>query len=226
MRPWPSLRPWLLPATTLLWLWAGSVFAPWAQDRAPRPWLHDLLFYLRFVLLAWAAAEILSLAWRRKGASLQRALPLAAIAVVACTAWAYGHTAAGLRWKVTTSRNALAMAARAGYNDQRRRAGHFLVDTSRVPCGAAQPWLWLGRPHGGGTGTNLALVRSGSRVPDAPPGDAFVFASLTDGWWMAYQHGARYRRAMPPRSASAAMDCMPGTVVTHRQGMAFVDAGR
>ena len=60
-----SLRLWVLLAATLGWLWASSVFAPWAADRAPRLWLYDLLFYLRVVLLAWAAAEVLRCALRR-----------------------------------------------------------------------------------------------------------------------------------------------------------------
>jgi hypothetical protein len=221
------LRPWLLLAATLLWLWASSVFTPWAEDRAPRLWLYDLLFYLRFALLFWAVAEILHLAWRRKSrASMPQALPMVAIVVLVLAAWTYERTEAGRRWKVSASRGALTAVARDGYNDRRRRAGHFLVDTTRIPCRDAQPWLWLGRPHGGGTGINLALVHSGNRVPDAPVPDAFAFSPVADGWWMAYQHAGRYRRTMQQRSASlATAKCVTGAVVTHRQGMAFIKAG-
>lgn len=220
-----SLRPWALLAATLFWLWASSVFTPWAEDRAPRLWLYDLLFYLRFALLFWAIAEVLRLALRRKSrVSMQPALPLAATALVVLVAWAYEHSEAGLRWKVAASRDALAAVARDGHGDRRRRAGHFLVDTTRAPCGDAQPWLWLGRPHGGGTGINLALVHSGNSIPVTSEPEAFAFSSVADGWWMAYQHAGRYHRALQRREPSAAATCVAGTPVTHRQGLAFTRA--
>lgn len=225
MRLPSSLRLWTLLAAVLFWLWASSVFTPWAEDRAPRLWLYDLLFYLRFVLLFWAAAEGLRLAWRRESrTSMRQALPLAAIVAVVLAAWTYERTVTGLRWKVSSSRDALAAVARDGYGDRRRRAGHFLVDTTRAPCGDAQPWLWLGRPHGGGTGINLALVRSDS-VPATPEPEAFAFSPVADGWWMAYQHAGHYRRALQQRrDSSATAACVVGTVVTHRQGLAFTKA--
>ena len=222
MRLSPSLRLWILLAATLLWLWASSVFTPWAADRAPRLWLYDLLFYLRFVLLLWGVAEILHLALQRQLATpLRRAMPLAATVVVVLVAWAYDRSEAGLRWKVSASHDALTVTARDGYDDRRRRAGHFLVDTVRVPCGNAQPWLWLGRPHGGGSGINLALVRSDHRVPVTSEPDAFVFSPLAHGWWMAYQHAGRYHRAVQQRGE--AVPCVAGTVVTHPQGQAFIE---
>ena len=222
------LRLWMLLAAILAWCWAGSVFSPWAVDRAPRLWLYDLLFYLRFALLAWAAAEILRIALQialRRGRPRRADIaPLALIALTVLVAQVYQHGEAGLRWKLAASNDALLAVAGAGYSDDRRRAGHFLVDSVRTPCGPA-PWLWLGRPFGGGSGINLALVHAGERVPATPFADAFAFWHATDGWWLAYQHGGRYQRAMQ-RHPSPVAACSAGHVLSrHRQGRAFIAAG-
>src|SRR5688572_32389413 len=65
MRLPSPLRLWILLAAIVAWLWAGSVFTPWAGDRAARLWLYDFLFYMRFVLLFWAAAEVLRMVLAR-----------------------------------------------------------------------------------------------------------------------------------------------------------------
>lgn len=221
-----SPRPWILLIATLAWLWASSVFTPWAADRAPRMWLYDLLFYLRFVLLFWGGGELLRLALRR--GSPVDAVPLAAGACVVLAALGYQHTEAGLRWKIADSQAALTAAANAGHSDRRRRVGHFIVDSVRVPCAdARQAWLWLGRPHGGGTGTNLALVRGNGQRPATPLHDAFAFWSAGNDWWMAYQHADRYHRAIARSEADDAGACTPGPVLSrHRQGIALVADGR
>jgi hypothetical protein len=225
MRLPASARPWLLLLATLAWLWATSVFTPWAADRAPRLWLYDLLFYLRFALLFWGGAELLRLAWRR-GPRLD-AVPLAAAACVALAVLAYEHTGTGLRWKISASRSALIAAADAGPGDQRRRVGHFIVDSARLPCaGTRQAWLWLGRPHGGGSGTNMVLVRGNGHPPATPLHDAFAFWPAGNGWWVAYQHAGRYRDAVSMQQEPADT-CKPGVLLSrHRQGLALVDEGR
>jgi hypothetical protein len=226
MRLPASLRTWSLLLATLAWLWASSVFTPWAEDRAPRMWLYDLLFYLRFVLLFWGGGELLRMALRR--GSPVDAVPLAATALVALAALGYQHSETGLRWKIAASSDALAVAAGAGDSDRRRRVGHFIVDSVRMPCAnTKQAWLWLGRPHGGGTGTNLALVRGGDHRPATPLHDAFAFWPAHDGWWLAYQHGGRYQRALAQRKPGGASACVPGVVLSrHRQGLVLVADGR
>lgn len=225
MPPASSLRPWCLLAATLAWLWASSVFTPWAADRLPRLWLYDTLFYLRYVLLLWAAAEAACLAfhWRDRRAR-HALLPLAGTLLAAGTAWVGLHSEAGLRWRVAASESALAAVADSGASDVRRRAGHFLVDSVRQPC-RGQAWLWLGRPHGGGTGINLALVRSGAAPPRTPAADAFAFWPAGDGWWVAYQHAARYRDAVATGAGTPA--CPRGRILSRqREGLALVEAGR
>lgn len=237
----PSLRLWMLLAAIVAWLWAGSVSTPWAADRAPRLWLYDLLFYLRFVLLFWAAAEVLRIALHRARPRLAEAWPLALTALVVLVAHTYQHREAGLRWKLAASHDALVAAARAGTSDRRRRAGHFLVDSVRMPCSGQVAWLWLGRPFGGGTGINLALVHAGERAPATPFPDAFAFWRATGGWWLAYQHAGRYQRAMqqhvlrqhtleqqaPRQHRSPVAACGTGTVLSrHRQGQDFIADGR
>jgi hypothetical protein len=226
MRPPASPRPWILLLATLAWLWATSVFTPWAEDRAPRMWLYDLLFYLRFALLFWGGGELLRLALRR--ASAMDVVPLAAAAFAVAAALVYQHSETGLRWKVADSREALIAASKAGHDDRRRRVGHFIVDGVRLPCaGTRQAWLWLGRPHGGGTGTNLALVWGDGQRPATPLRDAFAFWPAGSGWWLAYQHGVRYRRALARRQPGDAGTCVPGVVLSrHRQGLALVADGR
>lgn len=219
-----SLRCWSLLAATLAWLWANSVFSPWAVDVAPRLWLYDLLFYLRFALLFWATAEVLRIALRRSRPRWAETSPLALVLLAVLAAQAYQHGETGLRWKLAASNDALLAAASAGHSDQRRRAGHFLIDSVRKPCGQAA-WLWLGRPFGGGTGINLALVHAGERTPATPFPDAFAFWRATGGWWLAYQHGRRYQRAMQGHSSQVAA-CSAGSVLSrHRQGQAFIADG-
>ncbi|MCJ0826580.1 hypothetical protein MQC88_11565 [Luteimonas sp. 50] len=226
MRVSATLRPWLLLPATLAALWASSVFTPWAVDPEPRLWLYDLLFYLRFALLFWGAAEALRLALRRGPA--RDAIPVVAAACVAVVALGHAHTGTGMRWKVAASQAALAAAAHAGDSDQRRRLGHFIVDDVRVPCaGTQQAWLWLGRPHGGGTGTNIALVWGAGRRPATPLPDAFAFWPAGHGWWVAYQHAGRFHAGSARGSAGARHACSPGALLArHRQGVALVVAGR
>lgn len=226
VRPSPA-RCALLLAVTLGWAWAGSVFTPWALELEHRLWLFDALYYLRFVLLAWglfeAGVAIAALAARRRPVRPMRALALlTTAAVVATLALQWGESDAGVRLAMRSSAPALAAERGAGDSDARRRVGGWIVDTRRHPCGPDQPWLWLGRPFGGGTGTSRALVHAGDAVPVAPPGDAFRFRALGDGWWLAYQHGARYAEGAP-----ASAPCAPGTTVTsHADGLAFLVDGQ
>lgn len=227
MIPPPSLPPRrlqplrlvLLLAATLAWLWAISPCTPWAADRAPRLWLYDLLFYARFALLAWLAAEIALALFRRTHRRAGAPMLLALATGTWIGAWLYADSGIGWRWRILASRDALDAVADAGYADHRQRAGHVLVDTVRTPCGAHAPWLWLGRPHGGGSGINLALVRSGSAVPDTPVRDAFVFMPVAGAWWLAYENPARHYAGASQRA------CTPGTTVpSHRAGLAHVAA--
>lgn len=231
MRLPPPLRLWTLLAATLAWFWAGSVFTPWAADIAPRLWLYDGRFYLGFVLLAWAGAEVLRLVVRRDrppaGARWKQGVPLAMTLLSAAASLGYQHTEAGLRWRIRASSDALAAAGRAGVSNQRRRAGHFLVDSVRLPCSDAQAWLWLGRPHGAGSGINLALVRGGGVSPGTPAPDAFAFWRAVDDWWLGYQHAGRYHRGVGQPGPGSQAACRQGRVLSqHRQGLAFVAAGR
>lgn len=216
-------RLWFLFALALAWCWASSVSTPWAADLAPRLWLYDLLFYARVLLLFWAACEVLRTLLRgdRRATTL---VPLALVLATGAAAWAYAASEAGWRWKVAASRDALQASAQGRDHDLRHRAGHFIVDTLRHPCGADEAWLWLGRPHGAGSGTNLALVHAGDAPPRSPMADAFAFRPLGDGWWLAYQHAANYQRAL---ATGAGGPCLPGRVVPrHRDGRAFIASGR
>lgn len=218
----PALRLWMLFALAVLRCWAGSVFTPWAVDLAPRLWLYDVLFYARMLLLFWAACEVLRVLLRRdrRAAVL---VPLALVLATGAFAFIYAQGESGWRGKVAASRDALQASARAGDHDRRHRTGHFIVDTVRRPCRDDQPWLWLGRPHGAGSGTNLALVRSGATVPQTPMAEAFAFWPVRDGWWLAYQHAPRYQRAL---ATGGAQRCRPGRVLArHRDGQAFLHAG-
>ncbi|CAN5676734.1 hypothetical protein BH23PSE2_BH23PSE2_01270 [soil metagenome] len=220
-----ALRPWALLAATLAWLWATSIFTPWAADRLPRLWLYDLLYYLRYVLIFWALAEAIHLGFHWRQPDKRRALlPLTGTVLVAIVAWAYQSSEAGLRWRVDASSEPASAMAMAGFSDERRRAGHFLVDTVREPC-PGQPWLWLGRPHGGGSGTNVALVHTGPQPPHSPSPEAYAFWPAAPGWWIAYQHAAHdHRNAVHPSVPAA---CVPGRVLQRqREGQAWVEAGR
>lgn len=162
-----------------------SVFTPWAPSMAPRLWLFDALYYGWFVLLAWALVEA-GVAWRRWRDRGERAFAwfVALIAVVG-VAWMYERTDLGLRAKVRFSDAALRASASLPYDAPRHRAGHFLIDTVREPV-AGQPWLWLGRPYGGGTGTRRALVLArGNAMPQAPGGGGYAFRHLAGEWWLA-----------------------------------------
>jgi hypothetical protein len=221
--PLASFRPWVLLAATLLWLWASSVFTPWAADRLHRLWLYDTLFYARFALMFWAAAEVALLLFRPRGHRANLALaPLAGTALAVLGSLFYLYSEAGMRWRVVASLQDLSATADAGYSDERRRAGHFLVDSVREPC-PGQAWLWLGRPYGGGTGTSIALVRAGT-APLAPTADAFAFWPVTQRWWLAYQHAGHYRRLQGDANAPA---CRPGRILSGQgEGQAWVDEGR
>jgi len=222
MQPNAALRLWTLFLLALAWCWAASVFTPWAADLAPRLWLYDVLYYARAALVFWGGCEWLRVLLRRD-ARAPALVPLALATASALLAGAYHDTAAGWRWKTAASDAALRALSRQGDHDERQRAGHFIVDTLRHPCRAEQAWLWLGRPHGAGTGTNRALVRSAG-APLAPMPDAFAFRPVGDGWWLAYQHAARYRQGLQRGDAGA---CAPGRVLErHRDGIAFIAAGR
>lgn len=222
MRPPTALRLWTLFLLALAWCWAASVFTPWAADRAPRLWLYDVLYYARALLLFWGGCEWLRVLLRRD-ARARTLLPLALATATALLAWLHHDTAIGWRWKVAASDQALRALSRQDDHDARQRAGHFIVDTLRHPCRADQPWLWLGRPHGAGSGTNRALVRSGG-VPLAPIPGAFAFWPVGKGWWLAYQHASHYQRGLQRQGGRA---CTPGRVLQrHVDGTAFIAAGR
>lgn len=224
------LRIGLLLLLTIAWAWAGSAFTPWATDLAPRLWLYDTLFYLRFVLLFWGLAELLPVlaAWRETGDARQAVRPLLVLALAAWIAllvYVLDHSAAGLGWKTRWSADALRAELGLADSDARHRAGWLIVDTRRHPCGGDAPWLWLGRPFGGGTGTSLALVHGGTDVPLSLAPDAFRFRPVAGGWWLAYQHAATYQRGLQQR-AGAAAHCVPGTaLVGHDAGLRFVSDG-
>ena len=216
-----AIRRWLLCLALPIWAWSRSPFTPWAVSRAPRLWLYDALYYLGFVLLAWAAAEVARAMFQRRGQRAATVLPLAVAAVLGAAMLWWAYSESGLRAQLAHSAEALHRVAGAGHGDVRRRAGSFLVDTVRAPC-ATQAWLWLGRPHGGGTGINRALVYSGDAVPHSPQHDAYAFWPVADGWWMAYQNA---RRDLPV--ADTPGRCAPGRRLgSHRQGMTWIAAGR
>lgn len=222
MRLTAPLRLWTLFVLGLAWCWAGSVFTPWAVDLAPRLWLYDVLFYARVLLLFWGACEGLRALLRRDWRA-PTLVPLALLVALAVLARLYADSETGWRWKTAASRDALRASAHTADHDVRHRAGHFIVDTVRHPCRDDQPWLWLGRPHGAGSGTNLALVQAGEAAPRSPMAEAFAFRPVRDGWWLAYQHAREYRRGL----AAGGVRCAPGRVLPgHRAGRAFIDAGR
>ena len=125
--------------------------------------INAYLLPLSALLLFWGACELLRVALRRDWRA-PTLVPLALVFAVGLAAWAYADSDTGWRWKVASSRDALRAAIAAPDHDVRHRAGHFIVDTVRHPCGGTEPWLWLGRPHGAGSGTNLALVHAGARL--------------------------------------------------------------
>lgn len=174
-----AIRGAALVAAVVAWWWAMSVFPPWAESTDPRLWLYDTLFYARFALLAWGAAELAVAVLRRRGF----VAPLCA-AGIALLAWTYERTDPGFRFKVRASDATLARSAGLPYDTPRHRAGHLLIDTVRAPC-VGEAWLWLGRPFGGGTGTSRALVRARGVVPMHPGGGTFAFEHVAGRWWLA-----------------------------------------
>ena len=219
----PLVRAAALTLLTGLWLWSGSVFTPWAVDLDPRLWLYDLRYYAGFGLLFWGLAESALLLRRTRlrresrrwvGMALLSASALSALGA----AW-LAHTEAGWRWRVRASAEVLAPFAVPAYADRRQRVGWLLVDTRRMPCGD-QAWLWLGRPFGGGTGTNMALVYSPEAVPKSPQAEAFGFRPAAAGWWLAYQDPGSYSAA-----ADGTMACVKGRrLVSHAEGLRFIDS--
>lgn len=218
-----SLRIFIFFLIFVSWFWANSIFAPWATSMDPRLWLYDLLFYTRFVLLFWATFELLyaCVQIRNSPGNRQNAIVnIAVISLAAITVSAYlflMNTGSGFRTRVELSSKALDALRKPEFADLRQRAGWFLVDTQRQPCGD-QPWLWLGNVYGGGTGNNLALVFSGNKVPQTPALEAFRFWPVSGGWWLAYQNPKSYYSAALQSEA-----CREGeAVATHDQGMEFI----
>lgn len=207
------------------WFWANSIFTPWARSTDPRLWLYDALFYTRFLLLFWASFELLY-AWQQirnmpsERKSAVTSISAIGIAALAVSAYLYlMHSGIGFRTRVEISSEALNALKKPALADVRQRAGWFLIDTQRQPCGD-QPWLWLGNTYGGGTGNNLALVYSeNNRVPETPVNDAFRFWPVSEGWWLAYQNPRIYYTQL-----AEAKTCTVGMRVdSHEQGIKFID---
>ncbi|GAA4857749.1 hypothetical protein [Luteimonas vadosa] len=223
--PGRQWRTWAMLVAIVSWLWARSSLTPWAPDPAPRLWLYDTLFYLGFALLAWWLAEVARVLLRPRAGARRDAVPLV-VAALAFAASLATETAPGWAIRTELSQPSLHALAEGGYDDTRRRAGWFLVDTVREPC-RGQAWLWLGRPHGGGKGTGQALVRTGTRRPMSPAEDAFAFVPAGDGWWVAYQDSGRYHARRPRQTAEAGAGCVPGRILPgHSAGRAFLARGR
>lgn len=204
------------------WLWLWSIHTPWAADLAPRLWLYDVLYYTRVLLVAWLLAEVALWYWHPPKRRRLASLLLGGSVLAGIAGWAYAQTGIGWRLRVLASASALDVLAAGGASDLRQRAGQVLVDTVRFPCGANTPWFWLGRPHGAGSGINLALVRSDS-TPQAPYADAFRIRRIDGHWWMAYQHGPRYQAVQADDTQAACV--VPTMAPSHRAGMGFVEAG-
>ncbi len=209
-----------------LWLWSGSIFAPWALSPNPRLWLYDLLFYTRFVLLFWGVIELL-LACRqlRDGPGLPKpafvTISVVGFAAFCMSAYAFlMSTGDGYRLRVQMSSGDLALLKHPAYLDQRQRAGWFLIDNLRQPC-IEQAWLWLGEVYGGGSGNNLALVYHQGKAPKTPSLEGFRFWPVSDHWWLAYQNPEKYQL-----QNDADAGCVEGLYVnSHREGMMFVKTG-
>lgn len=176
-----AIRGAALGVAVVVWWWASSVFSPWAESTEPRLWLYDTLFYARFALLAWGLVEFGLACVRRRARAFVAPAFAAALALLA---WTYERSEAGFRFKVRASDAALARSAAMSYDTPRHRAGHFLVDTVRMPCDG-EAWLWLGRPFGGGTGTSRALVQVRGEAPMHPGEGAYAFAHVAGRWWLA-----------------------------------------
>ncbi len=209
-------------ACVTAWLWLWSIYTTWAADLAPRLWLYDVLYYARVLLVAWLLAEVALWCWRPSKRRRLASLLLGGSVLMGIAGWAYAQTGIGWRLRVLASTPALDALAAGGASDLRQRAGQVLVDTVRFPCSASTPWFWLGRPHGAGSGINLALIRSDS-TPQAPYADAFRIRRIDGRWWMAYQHGPRYHAVQVDDTQAACV--VPTMTPSHRAGMSFVEAG-
>ena len=209
-------------ACVTAWLWLWSIYTPWAADLAPRLWLYDVLYYARVLLVAWLLAEVALWWWHPSKRRRLASILLGGSVLAGIAGWAYAQTGTGWRLRVLASTPALDALAAGGGSNLRQRAGQVLVDTVRFPCSASTPWFWLGRPHGAGSGINLALVRSDS-TPQAPYADAFRIRRIDGHWWMAYQHGPRYHAVQADDTQAACV--VPTMTPSHRAGMGFVEAG-
>lgn len=217
------LRVGLLCLLCLFWAYGSSVFSPWAESSQPRLWLYDTLFYSGAALLFWGVGELLYLVKvARESHRFDRVIiPLIFLLIAASAALSYytlHHTGLGWQWRIQLSAEALEPYRSPDFSDRRHRVGWLLIDTMRAPCGH-QPWLWLGRPFGGATGINLALVYSPEDLPETPQPEAFRFLPVHGGWWMAYQNPHRYRQSLdrPER-------CDTGTPTeSHRAGNRFIE---
>ena len=198
-----------LVAAVVAWWWASSVFTPWAESTHPRLWLFDGLYYLRFALLAWGVGEFGSafVRYRARAGARVFAMPACA-AVLALIAWTYEDTDAGFRFKVRASDAELAHSAALPYDTPRHRAGHLLIDSVREPC-VGEPWLWLGRPFGAGTGIGRALVRAQGAEPMHPMEGDYEFEHVTGHWWLATltdeTRPPSHRRVCAPRLAGSSI---------------------
>ena len=207
-------------ACVATWLWLWSIYTPWAADLAPRLWLYDVLYYARVLLVAWLLAEVALWWWHPSKRRRLASILLGGTVLAGIAGWTYAQTDIGWRLRVVASAPALEVLAADGASNLRQRAGQELVDTVRFPCNGSTPWYWLGRPHGAGSGINLAVVRS-DVVPQAPLADAFRIRRIDGRWWMAYQNGARYDAML---ARGVAQTChATGTVSSHRAGLAFIE---
>lgn len=224
MRRAAAIRRWGVALAALVLAWAGSVYTPWAADAAPRLWLYDLVYYLRFAVLGWGLVEA-GLLLRGPVARIGRWVPLAIAASIAVAAAVAPRSGPALAARVRASAAPLRALVDGEAPGRRARAGHLIIDGLSRPCDARQPWLWIGRPHGAGSGTSLALVHAPEAPPQVPAGDAHRVRPLTGPWWIAYQHAARHVRATGGGRALRTA-CTPAARVSgHRQGLDFVDAG-
>ena len=218
-----AIRGAALVAAVVGWWWASSVFTPWAADTDARLWLYDTLFYARFALLAWGLAEFGLACMRRRARAF--VAPVCA-AVLALIAWTYEHADIGLRFKVRASEDALARSASMPYETPRHRAGHFLVDTVRMPC-EGEAWLWLGRPFGGGTGTSRALVQARREAPLPPNDGAYAFTHVAGRWWLATMQATAGTRPPSHPDACAPTPAGSSTPPARWRGVAYgIDALR
>lgn len=218
------LRLGLLCVLAVVWLFGKSVFAPWAVSPQPRLWLYDTLLYSGFALYLWGLGETIRLAIliRRQRVNGRRAaIALMLLTLAGVTGLAHHivhHTATGWTLRTAWSQDALQVFHRPGFSDQRQRVGWLIIDSVRAPC-ETQPWLWLGRPFGAGSGINRALVFSPTGPPRSPHSTALAFVRLHGDWWMAYQNSERYYR----EPALPASDCVAGTILdSHRKGASFI----